>query len=332
MALNVASKAAVLLDDSENSTPLLDASQVSAIISSIKPDIREISTTINQIDSLYRIESRRRKTAAMPTIFESEEDEEEKADGVHSWVKTAHGDTKGAVLDGKEVMVVNALEPAPMDSEQAAREPLKVSFRDEALSIRTSSPSNLIANTPTSQAAAVDLHVVSSKWTEISNPLIQHVVSMGKVLSAIADLQANLTAAVKEGSEASLAKIAGLKKDLLEASNRMIAEAAELSKEARPILVACGDGALVHQLELDLERISTLSKQMKIVSTVKSLNPSDTDADEQMATVARNLVASVQIALKDCEAASLRILPQVPGEILASLPRFVRNVFLRRRS
>jgi hypothetical protein len=149
---------------------------------------------------------------------------------------------------------------------------------------------------------------------------------MGRVLASIADLQSKLTLASKGGSTGDMAR---LKRDLLDAANQMISEAGELSLQALPIVQACEDPALARQLELDLERISTLSKQMKIVSTVKSLNPADTDADEQMASVARNLVSAVQIGLRDCEAASLRV--SRGGEKGALLPRFVRNVFLRRK-
>jgi hypothetical protein len=123
VALEVASKAAALLDDTETTTTVLTADETGALISLVSGDIAHIESSAQKLDSAVRIEARRRRAEALPTIFEDEQEQEE---GSEDWVQTAHGETKEAVVDGKDVMIVNAMEPQPMAADEATREPLKV--------------------------------------------------------------------------------------------------------------------------------------------------------------------------------------------------------------
>ncbi|KAI9031216.1 hypothetical protein DFJ74DRAFT_426871 [Hyaloraphidium curvatum] len=124
IAINIASKASVLLDDAENSAALVTPTYLAEILEGIRPDVEDLGLVVDRLDGLIRVETRRRKAEALPTIYE--EEESAPSGSTEEWVPTVLGETKEAVMDGKEVMIVDAAEPQPMESEQAAKEPLKV--------------------------------------------------------------------------------------------------------------------------------------------------------------------------------------------------------------
>lgn len=150
--------------------------------------------------------------------------------------------------------------------------------------------------------AAHQLHVEANKWEEDGNELIQLARQMAllfaKMSKFITDEEYFLTQP---------------KKMLIDTAKQIAKVSAEFSKKAREISRQCPDKRMKHDLNLTIDRIPTISTQLKILATVKATmfganDPqADFEATEMLVGCAENLMGSARSVVKDCEAASIKI-------------------------
>ena len=106
----------------------------------------------------------------------------------------------------------------------------------------------------------------------------------------------------------------------------MQADIKELLKYARKIMENCTDNALKKQLATAMERMETLTTQLRIVTAVKIAEARDSDSEKQLIISSQNLMASINTMLKASEAASLRSMETTAHVALAAI-KFRKKVF-----
>jgi hypothetical protein len=171
------------------------------------------------------------------------------------------------VVDGEEMEIVDGQEPdEPLSPEETQSNPIK--------------------------AAARDLKVNASKYSTYANPMVELMQSMAGKMEGISNLY-------KENSSTS-------KQELSKNTKSMQSDISELVKQGRKILDSCSDKALKAQLTQAMERMETLSTQLRIVTAVKIAEARDVDSERQLVLCSQNLMNAVKTMLKASEAASLR--------------------------
>lgn len=149
--------------------------------------------------------------------------------------------------------------------------------------------------------AAKELHEEAKKWESTGNNIIAAAKKMALLMAKMSRLVAG-----EEGSRSELIQCA---KDIAKASN-------DVTKYAKEVATQCTDKRIKTDMMKTLDRIPTISTQLRILSTVKATtlgNPSqEKEEDAEQATEmlvhnAQNLMQSVKETVRYAEAASIRI-------------------------
>ncbi|KAJ3332633.1 hypothetical protein HDU76_013588 [Blyttiomyces sp. JEL0837] len=147
------------------------------------------------------------------------------------------------------------------------------------------------------QAAAQELKVEASHWSTKSNPIITAATKMSDHLTSLSLHHLQLR---KDPTPES-------KKSFIQAAKEIHDESIQLTTSARPLSEKCSDRRLRVQLSGTLDRVVTLSQQLKIVAAVKASAPNDTDRDSQLIACAQNLMMAAKSCIRESEASSLRV-------------------------
>ncbi|KAL9979828.1 hypothetical protein ACROYT_G017545 [Oculina patagonica] len=151
--------------------------------------------------------------------------------------------------------------------------------------------------------AAHHLHREALKWEEEGNELIQAAKRM-------AILFAKMSQFMREAEEGQPQRS---KKELIALAKEIAAASKEVSRYSSKIAKDCPDKRVSQTLTQTIERIPTISTQLKIVSTVKATmigadDPkADMEATETLVGCAENLMAAVRQAVRETEAASVKM-------------------------
>jgi len=152
--------------------------------------------------------------------------------------------------------------------------------------------------------AAKDLHETARQWESQGNDIIAAAKKMALMMAKMSNLVNN-----PEAKKSDLIQCA---KDIAKASN-------EVTKLAKEVANKCTDKRIRNDMLKTLERIPTISTQLRILSTVKAaslgeraeMSKDDLDAAQQATDLlvhnAENLMMSVKDTVKYAEAASIRI-------------------------
>lgn len=156
------------------------------------------------------------------------------------------------------------------------------------------------ANQPIA-AAAKELHEEAKKWESTGNNIISAAKKMAVLMAKMSRLV--------DGGEGSRSELIRVAKDIAKASN-------DVTKYAKEVATQCTDKRIKTDMMKTLDRLPTISTQLRILSTVKATtlgNPSqEKDAEAEQATEmlvhnAQNLMQSVKETVRYAEAASIRI-------------------------
>ncbi|KAJ7380305.1 hypothetical protein OS493_011025 [Desmophyllum pertusum] len=151
--------------------------------------------------------------------------------------------------------------------------------------------------------AAHHLHREAQKWEEEGNELIQAAKKM-------AILFAKMSQFMREAEEGQPQRS---KKELIALAKQIAAASKEVSAYSSKMARDCPDKRVSQTLTQTIERIPTISTQLKIVSTVKATmigadDPkADMEATETLCGCAENLMSAVRQAVRETEAASVKM-------------------------
>ncbi|KAI3633133.1 hypothetical protein MIR68_009208 [Amoeboaphelidium protococcarum] len=173
---------------------------------------------------------------------------------------------KIVIQNGEEVEIVNSPAPEILSEEEAKLNPIK--------------------------AAAQDLKVQASQYSASDNPVVELMQQLALKMEA-------MSALYKQNTPQS-------KADMMKTVQNMQVDIQQLLQHGKNVKDNCTDKSLKLQLSQAMERMQTLSVQLKIVAAVKIAEPKDIDSEKQLILCSQNLMAAVKSMLKASEAASLR--------------------------
>ena len=160
--------------------------------------------------------------------------------------------------------------------------------------------------------AARELHEETIKWNSSGNDIISAAKQMALLMAKMSQLVRQ-----EDGKKSDLISCA---KDIAKASK----EVTQLSLE---IAEKCSDKRIRNDMKRTLDRIPTISTQLRILSTVKAASLGDKEdmtkeeeeaaeqATEMLVHNAQNLMMSVKDTVRYAEAASIRIRSDATGRI-----------------
>lgn len=156
----------------------------------------------------------------------------------------------------------------------------------------------------TMMKAAKELHDEAKQWESQGNNIIAAAKRMAVLMAKMSSLVGNSN---------------GKKSELISCAKEIAKASAEVTKLAKEVANKCTDKRIRTDMMKTLERIPTISTQLRILSTVKAASLGDnsgtTEQDEDAASQAtellvhnaQNLMMSVKDTVKYAEAASIRI-------------------------
>eukprot|EP00794_Sanderia_malayensis_P016841 gene16841-18540_t len=148
--------------------------------------------------------------------------------------------------------------------------------------------------------AAHHLHSEATKWEEEGNAIIT-------AAKHLALLFAKMSKFVSEGESPPS------KKELIDTAKLIAIGSGNVVKLAKEVAEQCPDKRLRQVLNQTVERIPTISTQLKILATVKATMfgskdaQADLEATEMLVGCAENLMSAVRQTVKETEAASVKI-------------------------
>lgn len=151
--------------------------------------------------------------------------------------------------------------------------------------------------------AAHHLHREALKWEEQGNELIQAAKRMALLFAKMSQFMRDAEEGQPHRS----------KKELIDLAKEIAAASKEVSAYSAKIAKDCPDKRVSQTLAQTIERIPTISTQLKIVSTVKATMigandlQADLEATETLVGCAENLMGAVRQAVKETEAASVKM-------------------------
>ncbi|XP_076808148.1 vinculin-like [Clavelina lepadiformis] len=152
--------------------------------------------------------------------------------------------------------------------------------------------------------AARELHEEAKKWESKGNDIIAAAKKMALLMAKMSRLVKN------EG---------GKKSDLIACAKEIAKASKDVTKLAGEVADKCTDKRIRNDMKKTLDRIPTISTQLRILSTVKAASLGDStdmtkeeeeaaeQATEMLVHNAQNLMMSVKDTVKYAEAASIRI-------------------------
>ncbi|KJE92361.1 hypothetical protein CAOG_03344 [Capsaspora owczarzaki ATCC 30864] len=134
--------------------------------------------------------------------------------------------------------------------------------------------------------AAKELRAEARKWSSKGNDLIALANELAQLMLEMADHAHHFR-----------------KAELVRTAKLMCAKIVEIERIAREIAKNCPDKRLSKQLLDYVDRVPTISNQLRVISSVKAANPNDAETDSQLVVCARNLMTNVTHVVNRCEAA-----------------------------
>jgi vinculin len=143
-------------------------------------------------------------------------------------------------------------------------------------------------------------------WEEKENAMVSAAKRMARLMMQMAQF------ARGEGGELHS------KKDLIMTARQIVKESEEIVKMAKLVAESCTDKKLKRAILQVVDKIPTISTQLKIIATVKATRSgddpeSDREATEMLTDNAQNLMKAVSEVLYSTEAASIRVPPDSPA-------------------
>nr|A0A3B6UES5.1 RecName: Full=Vinculin [Oscarella pearsei]AYN71345.1 vinculin [Oscarella pearsei]6BFI_A Chain A, VIN1 [Oscarella pearsei]6BFI_B Chain B, VIN1 [Oscarella pearsei] len=154
--------------------------------------------------------------------------------------------------------------------------------------------------------AAASVFREADQWDEKGNDLISLVKQMARKMAMMSKYTRGESGEVRS------------KADLIRMAKEIALNAQELLKLARQIANACMDKRAKTNLLQLLDRIPTISTQLKILATVKATSMgggdarADADATDMLVGNAENLMRTVKDVIRASEAACIRLRPDSP--------------------
>ncbi|KXJ18815.1 Vinculin [Exaiptasia diaphana] len=150
--------------------------------------------------------------------------------------------------------------------------------------------------------AASNLHKEILKWEEQGNDMIQAAKKMAILFAKMSKYMRD----EEEGQPHS-------KKELIELAKEIANASKEIVKLGHKAFDKCNDKRLKSNMQQTIDRIPTISTQLKIVSTVKATMigsqelEEDREATETLVGCAENLMSAVRQTVRETEAASVKM-------------------------
>jgi hypothetical protein len=147
----------------------------------------------------------------------------------------------------------------------------------------------------------------------MNNPVIENAHKISDYLAELSESYNRLN----------MEQTAESKRAFLQLIQKIQKEAGNIVKSCKTILDTCYEPKIKIQMSKGLERIETLSQQLKIIAAVKTAAPLDKDKDQQLITCAKNIVKSLKQSIQDSQLASL--LPKKDANL--EIVTFKRNFY-----
>ncbi|KAJ3225264.1 hypothetical protein HK099_007090 [Clydaea vesicula] len=141
------------------------------------------------------------------------------------------------------------------------------------------------------KAVAQELKVEVSQWSTKGNSIVSSAEEVSNFLIELSkfhqELKFNPTGESKKG--------------FINAAKEIVNHTGNVVNPARILANSCTDLRLKKNLLGTLDKITTLSQQLKIVAAVKASSPQDTDRDLQLIGCAQNLMMALKASLRECD-------------------------------
>jgi len=190
------------------------------------------------------------------------------------------------------------IEPEEEEEEQPEIEPLQ---EDEAKEFPI-------------KAAGRDLKLEAAQWSGSKNDIIAKVNIVAQKMEELSLIHSNL------------ASNPIAKKEMIQKALEITQVTSSILKDCRELAELCTDKRLKMQLLNTVDRLNTLSQQLRVVTAVKASNPRDLDTDNQLFSCATNLTETMKRLLRDSEAASVRCNFKTSGTAALAIIKFKKNI------
>jgi len=164
------------------------------------------------------------------------------------------------------------------------------------------------------KAAGRDLKLEAAQWSGSKNDIIAKVNIVAQKMEELSLIHSNLTTN----------PIA--KKEMIQKALEITQVTNSILKDCRELAELCTDKRLKMQLLNTVDRLNTLSQQLRVVTAVKASNPRDLDTDNQLFSCASNLTETMKRLLRDSEAASVRCNFKTSGTAALAIIKFKKNI------
>jgi len=164
------------------------------------------------------------------------------------------------------------------------------------------------------KAAGRDLLLEASQWSGSKNDIINKVNIVAQKMEELSLIHSKLNSN----------PIA--KKEMIQKALEITQVTQSILKDCRELAELCTDKRLKMQLLNTVDRLNTLSQQLRVVTAVKASNPNDLDSDNQLFSCAFNLTETMKRLLRDSEAASVRCNFKTSGTAALAIIKFKKNI------
>ncbi|ORX82343.1 Vinculin/alpha-catenin [Anaeromyces robustus] len=164
------------------------------------------------------------------------------------------------------------------------------------------------------KAAGRDLKMEAAQWSGSKNDIINKVNIVAQKMEELSLIHSKLNTN----------PIA--KKEMIQKALEITQVTQSILKDCRELAELCTDKRLKMQLLNTVDRLNTLSQQLRVVTAVKASNPNDLDTDNQLFSCAFNLTETMKRLLRDSEAASVRCNFKTSGTAALAIIKFKKNL------
>ena len=144
----------------------------------------------------------------------------------------------------------------------------------------------------------MSLRVEASKWSADGNVIVSTSALLAEKFSRLSDLAASFGNGATPES----------KLDFIRVAKEIAQDVKAVEAEARKIAKQCTDKRLADDLLATVDRIPTISTQLKILAMVKASSPDDADNELLLVQCAQNLMGAVKTTIASTQAAHLRMI------------------------
>jgi len=164
------------------------------------------------------------------------------------------------------------------------------------------------------KAAGRELKLEAAQWSGDKNEIIKKVNIVAQKMEELSAIHSKL----------STNPIA--KKEMIQKALEITQVTNSILKDCKELAELCTDKRLKMQLLNTVDRLNTLSQQLRVVTAVKASNPNDLDTDNQLFSCASNLTETMKRLLRDSEAASVRCNFKTSGTSALAIIKFKKNL------